>query len=239
MKLLPAIAAVANGFWALFGLVPLVISSSVHEYSPGSIAVFSDSSCTDTVVSLSGSVALDACVPASTTGNLSITFIIGEKPYCQDGNRPDLVLFEDACCAGYAIAHYIPNANYGDYGNGSCQHLIGGGFRAFVFVCGEFQIPTPSSIMASFTFPSSPSQSLTTIPQECLAAITSTTGAVTTQLPQTTKDPSSASTKTSGSSYTRAAPPGVIIGVITFAALFVAKAPRGWIVACGICTFLL
>ncbi len=55
---------------ALAVLIGLVAVPSAADSSPGSITIFSDDSCADFVVSQSGTVPLDACIPASTTGDL-------------------------------------------------------------------------------------------------------------------------------------------------------------------------
>ncbi len=231
MRLSTGIASTTDLLFILSGIVGVLIYPSGADSSPGSIAIFSDASCTDLVVSQSGSVPLDACIPGSATGGLSLTFIVSDKPFCDDGHRPDLVLFEDPCCSGYAIADYIPNARYGDYGNGSCQHLIGGGFRAAVFVCGKFQVPTPSVIAASYTFPS-PSQTSATPLGACLAAVTmSTTGDTSTSrslmatgnsttFPSTsTTASSSASSQTSDANHIGVVSPALINVIICFITL--------------------
>ena len=219
-----AIASRAT-FSTLLVLLGVLALPSATESSSGSITIFSDLSCTDVVVSHSGTIPLDTCIPASSTGNFSTNFIVNEKPFCEDGARPDLVLFEDPCCNGYSIANYIPNANYGDYGNGSCQHPNGAGFRALVFVCGQFQVPAPSIIAATFNFPSSPSQTSSTIPLECLAATSSTIlGGMT--LPPSAFPSSTTltmnvptSSRTSGSDKLRRLPPGVLVGIACVIAL--------------------
>ncbi|KAH8898605.1 hypothetical protein GQ53DRAFT_357941 [Thozetella sp. PMI_491] len=222
MRPLATIWSTETFFLALVGFIEVVSSTSTNDTSPGSITIFSDNSCTDQVISTSGSVPLDACIPASTSGDLSTTFIVSQKPFCQDGHRPDLVLFEDPCCGGNAIANYIPNANYGDYGDGSCQHLIGGGFRALVFVCGKFQVPTPSVIAASFTFPGSPSETSSTIPHQCLAKAPSTTPASqSTSLPGTTTATTPAISQTSSSSLAKFKPAAAAVGLTTLIILLV------------------
>ncbi|RFU32261.1 hypothetical protein B7463_g4071, partial [Scytalidium lignicola] len=151
MGLRATMAFVIN--FILVALLCLIIPrATATSSSSGKIELFSDESCTDQVSSKSSPIPLDVCILGSATGERSYSFIVPDKPYCEDGNRPDLVLFQDPCCTD-GVANYIPNALYGDYGNGSCQPLLGGDFVAYVFSCGDFPIPTPSILSIHFTFP--------------------------------------------------------------------------------------
>ena len=144
----------------LAGAAASVASVSSSE---GSIVVFSDDNCHDRVVSDSPTIPLEKCLPATTSGDMSLSFIVSEKPFCADGSRPNLYQFDDPCC-GNPIANWAPDANYGDYGNGSCQHLLGGGFRSMVFTCGDFDVHQPTVI--SYSFPA-PTHSTISLPDQC------------------------------------------------------------------------
>ncbi|KAL7947982.1 hypothetical protein V8C42DRAFT_342967 [Trichoderma barbatum] len=119
----------------------------------GSLDFFSDDKCENRIQAETAPIALDVCMPASPLGKLSRSFRVNEKPYCQDGSRPSLLFFQDCACTD-GIANYIPNANYGDYGNGSCQAMWGGEYLMFALSCGEFKAPVRSVISFGATFPS-------------------------------------------------------------------------------------
>ncbi|KAL6690745.1 hypothetical protein J3F84DRAFT_182426 [Trichoderma pleuroticola] len=121
----------------------------------GSLDFFSDDKCQHRIQAETAPIALDVCMPASPLGELSRSFRVDEKPYCPDGSRPSLLFFQDCACTD-GIANYIPNANYGDYGNGSCQAMWGGEYLMLTLSCGEFKAPVRSVIsIAAATFPSS------------------------------------------------------------------------------------
>ncbi|KAL5087535.1 hypothetical protein Trisim1_007756 [Trichoderma cf. simile WF8] len=120
----------------------------------GSLDFFSDDKCQHRIQTETAPMALDVCMPASPLGELSRSFRVDEKPYCPDGSRPSLLFFQDCACTD-GIANYIPNANYGDYGNGSCQAMWGGEYLMFALSCGEFKAPVRSVISFGATFPSS------------------------------------------------------------------------------------
>ncbi|UKZ74346.1 hypothetical protein TrVFT333_002011 [Trichoderma virens FT-333] len=90
----------------------------------GSLDFFSDDKCQHRIQAETAPISLDVCMPASPLGELSRSFRVDQKPYCPDGSRPSLLFFQDCACTD-GIANYIPNANYGDYGNGSCQAMWG------------------------------------------------------------------------------------------------------------------
>ncbi|KAH8805243.1 hypothetical protein F5884DRAFT_798812 [Xylogone sp. PMI_703] len=140
---------------ALTLLTPYVAASSSTS---GKIQIFSDYACADQVVSDSSPIPFNVCLPGSVANERSHSFIVPEKPYCHDGHRPDLLLFQDPCCTD-GVADYTPNALYGDYGNGSCQALLGGDFVAYVFSCGDYPVPQRTVISAAFTFPAPPTTS--------------------------------------------------------------------------------
>ncbi|KAL6830346.1 hypothetical protein V8C40DRAFT_240187 [Trichoderma camerunense] len=129
----------------------------------GSLDFFSDDKCQHRIQAETAPIALDVCMPASPLGELSRSFRVDEKPYCLDGSRPSLLFFQDCACTD-GIANYIPNANYGDYGNGSCQAMWGGEYLMFALSCGEFKAPVRSVISFAATFPSS---ATTTKPLGC------------------------------------------------------------------------
>ncbi|KAL6797779.1 hypothetical protein GGI42DRAFT_329906 [Trichoderma sp. SZMC 28013] len=120
----------------------------------GSLDFFSDDKCQHRIQAETAPISLDVCIPASPLGELSRSFRVDEKPYCPDGRRPSLLFFQDCACTD-GIANYIPNANYGDYGNGSCQAMWGGEYLMFALSCGEFKAPVRSVISFAATFPSS------------------------------------------------------------------------------------
>ncbi|KAK4060804.1 uncharacterized protein Triagg1_10574 [Trichoderma aggressivum f. europaeum] len=129
----------------------------------GSLDFFSDDKCQHRIQAETAPISLDVCMPASPLGELSRSFRVDEKPYCPDGSRPSLLFFQDCACTD-GIANYIPNANYGDYGNGSCQAMWGGEYLMFALSCGEFKAPVRSVISFAATFPSS---ATTTKPLGC------------------------------------------------------------------------
>ncbi|KAL7961851.1 hypothetical protein V8C34DRAFT_272663 [Trichoderma compactum] len=129
----------------------------------GSLDFFSDDKCQHRTQAETAPISLDVCMPASPLGELSRSFHVDEKPYCPDGSRPSLLFFQDCACTD-GIANYIPNANYGDYGNGSCQAMWGGEYLMFALSCGEFKAPVRSVISFAATFPSS---ATTTKPLGC------------------------------------------------------------------------
>lgn len=119
----------------------------------GSLDFFSDDKCQHRIQAETAPISLDVCMPASPLGELSRSFRVDEKPYCPDGSRPSLLFFQDCACTD-GIANYIPNANYGDYGNGSCQAMWGGEYLMFALSCGEFKASVRSVISFGATFPS-------------------------------------------------------------------------------------
>lgn len=119
----------------------------------GSLDFFSDDQCHNRIQAETAPISLDVCMPASPLGQLSRSFRVDQKPYCPDGSRPSLLFFQDCACTD-GIANYIPNANYGDYGNGSCQAVWGGEYLMFALSCGEFKAPVRSVISFAATFPS-------------------------------------------------------------------------------------
>ncbi|KAL7930388.1 hypothetical protein V8C35DRAFT_313129 [Trichoderma chlorosporum] len=119
----------------------------------GSLDFFSDDQCQHRIQAETAPISLDVCVPASPLGQLSKSFRVDQKPYCPDGSRPSLLFFQDCACTD-GIANYIPNADYGDYGNGSCQVMRGGEYLMFALSCGEFKAPVRSVIAFAATFPS-------------------------------------------------------------------------------------
>jgi hypothetical protein len=132
----------------------------------GNLDFFSDDQCQDRIQAENAPIPLDVCMPASPLGQLSRSFRVDQKPYCTDGSRPSLLFFQDCACTD-GIANYIPNANYGDYGNGSCQAMWGGEYLMFALSCGEFKAPVRSVISFAATFPAPPSS--TTKPVGCPA----------------------------------------------------------------------
>lgn len=136
----------------LLCLLCLLSTASAASLTTGSIEFFSDDACAKSILSRPNNIPRDVCLPAS-SGVPGKAFIVKEKPYCSDGSRPSLLLFQDCGCTD-GIANYIPNARYGDYGNGSCTPLLGGDFVTFVLSCGEFKAPVRSMIEFSATFPS-------------------------------------------------------------------------------------
>ncbi|KAH0531504.1 hypothetical protein TsFJ059_000330 [Trichoderma semiorbis] len=129
----------------------------------GNLDFFSDDKCQHRIQAETAPISLDVCMPASPLGELSRSFRVDEKPYCPDGSRPSLLFFQDCACTD-GIANYIPNANYGDYGNGSCQAMWGGEYLMFALSCGEFKAPVHSVISFGATFPST---ATTTKPLGC------------------------------------------------------------------------
>ncbi|RFU75132.1 hypothetical protein TARUN_7134 [Trichoderma arundinaceum] len=119
----------------------------------GNLDFFSDDKCQHRIQAETAPIPLDVCMPASPLGQLSRSFRVDQKPYCADGSRPSLLFFQDCACTD-GIANYIPNANYGDYGNGSCQALWGGEYLMFALSCGEFKAPVRTVISFAATFPS-------------------------------------------------------------------------------------
>jgi hypothetical protein len=121
----------------------------------GNLDFYSDDKCQDRIQAEVAPIPLDVCMPASPLGSLSRSFRVSQKPYCADGTtRPSLLFFQDCACTD-GIANYIPDALYGDYGNGSCNALWGGEYLMFALSCGEFKAPVRSVISfgATFTFP--------------------------------------------------------------------------------------
>ncbi|KAM0255612.1 hypothetical protein ACHAQJ_005617 [Trichoderma viride] len=138
--------------------------SAVTGSRGGNIDFFSDDQCKDRILAENAPIPLDVCMPASPLGHLTRSFRVDQKPYCQDGTRPSLLFFQDCACTD-GVANYIPNANYGDYGNGSCQAGWGGDFLMFALSCGEFEGPVRSVISFAATWPAPPSS--TTTPVGC------------------------------------------------------------------------
>jgi hypothetical protein len=159
-------------------LVGYLASVATADFSKGSIAIFADESCHESVLTDSPEIPLEKCLPATTSGEISLSFIVSEKPFCADGSRPDLLQFDDPCCIN-GIANWAPNALYGDYGNGSCQYWGGAGFRSMVFSCGEFELAhQPTVISLSVTFPAPPHSTIS-LPEQCPGSVfiaPSTTG---------------------------------------------------------------
>lgn len=119
----------------------------------GSLDFYSDDKCEDLLVAETAPIPLDVCMVSSPLGHITKSFRVKQKPYCPDGSRPSLLFFQDCACTD-GVANWIPNADYGDYGNGSCQAGWGGDFLMFVLSCGEFQEPVRSVISFAATFPS-------------------------------------------------------------------------------------
>lgn len=127
----------------------------------GNLDFYSDDKCQDRIQAEAAPIPLDVCMPASPLGSLSRSFRVSQKPYCADGTtRPSLLFFQDCACTD-GIANYIPDALYGDYGNGSCNALWGGEYLMFALSCGEFKAPVRSVISFGATFPA-PSPTTTT-----------------------------------------------------------------------------
>lgn len=127
----------------------------------GNLDFYSDDKCQDRLQAEVAPIPLDVCMPASPLGSLSRSFRVSQKPYCADGTtRPSLLFFQDCACTD-GIANYIPDALYGDYGNGSCNALWGGEYLMFALSCGEFKAPVRSVISFGATFPA-PSPTTTT-----------------------------------------------------------------------------
>ncbi|KAM0450524.1 hypothetical protein ACHAO4_006503 [Trichoderma viride] len=119
----------------------------------GNLDFYSDDKCQDRIQAEAAPIPLDVCMPASPLGSLSRSFRVSQKPYCADGTtRPSLLFFQDCACTD-GIANYIPDALYGDYGNGSCNALWGGEYLMFALSCGEFKAPVRSVISFAGTFP--------------------------------------------------------------------------------------
>ncbi|EHK42749.1 hypothetical protein TRIATDRAFT_320112 [Trichoderma atroviride IMI 206040] len=119
----------------------------------GNLDFYSDDKCQDRIQAEAAPIPLDVCMPASPLGSLSRSFRVSQKPYCADGTtRPSLLFFQDCACTD-GIANYIPDALYGDYGNGSCNALWGGEYLMFALSCGEFKAPVRSVISFASTFP--------------------------------------------------------------------------------------
>ncbi|KAL6900185.1 hypothetical protein GGI43DRAFT_61386 [Trichoderma evansii] len=119
----------------------------------GTFDLYSDDKCQDLIEAKPAPIPLEVCMPSSPLGTLLKSFRFTEKPYCSDGTtRPELYFFQDCDCQN-GVANWAPNANYGDYGNGSCQANWGGEFLMFVLTCGEYDIPRPSRITFAATFP--------------------------------------------------------------------------------------
>lgn len=166
-------------------LVSALASVATAAFSKGSIAIFADESCHESVLIDSPTIPLEKCLPATTSGKMSLSFVVSEKPFCADGSRPDLLQYDDPCCNN-GIANWAPNALYGDYGNGSCQYWGSAGFRSMVFSCGEFeQAHQPTAISLSFTFPAA-TQSTISLPDQCPGSVSlapSTTGSASAAMP--------------------------------------------------------
>ncbi|GFP52943.1 hypothetical protein TASIC1_0002012700 [Trichoderma asperellum] len=119
----------------------------------GNLDFYSDDKCQDRIQAEVAPIPLDVCMPASPLGSLSRSFRVSQKPYCADGTtRPSLLFFQDCACTD-GIANYIPDALYGDYGNGSCNALWGGEYLMFALSCGEFKAPVRSVFSFAATFP--------------------------------------------------------------------------------------
>ncbi|OAQ72870.2 hypothetical protein VFPPC_00725 [Pochonia chlamydosporia 170] len=138
---------------AILALVLCLLTiASTTDIQAGSIEFFSDDDCTKSLLTKPNNIPRDQCLLAS-PDQPGRAFLVKEKPYCADGTRPSLLLYQDCGCTD-GVANYIPNARYGDYGNGSCTPLLGGDFVMFVLDCGEFKRPIRSRIEFSATFPS-------------------------------------------------------------------------------------
>ncbi|EGR49777.1 uncharacterized protein TRIREDRAFT_105984 [Trichoderma reesei QM6a] len=131
----------------------LGLGASATGSRGGSLDFFSDDKCQDLIKAETAPIPLDVCMVASPLGRLTRSFRVDQKPYCPDGSRPSLLFYQDCACTD-GVANWIPNANYGDYGNGSCQAGWGGDFLMFVLSCGEFKEPVRSVISFAATFPS-------------------------------------------------------------------------------------
>ncbi|PTB79935.1 hypothetical protein M440DRAFT_1467374 [Trichoderma longibrachiatum ATCC 18648] len=131
----------------------LGLGASATGSRGGSLDFFSDDKCQDLIKAETAPIPLDVCMVASPLGRLTRSFRVDQKPYCPDGSRPSLLFFQDCACTD-GVANWIPNANYGDYGNGSCQAGWGGDFLMFALSCGDFKAPERTVISFGATFPS-------------------------------------------------------------------------------------
>ncbi|TFA99000.1 hypothetical protein CCMA1212_009197 [Trichoderma ghanense] len=131
----------------------LGLGASATGSRGGSLDFFSDDKCQNLIKAETAPIPLDVCMVASPLGRLTRSFRVDQKPYCPDGSRPSLLFFQDCACTD-GVANWIPNANYGDYGNGSCQAGWGGDFLMFALSCGEFKAPERTVISFAATFPS-------------------------------------------------------------------------------------
>ncbi|KAH8197312.1 hypothetical protein TruAng_008516 [Truncatella angustata] len=154
------------------GVLALVSTAIAALPRLGNITLFSDTACTDAVFVNNFIVGRDFCAPAdnsgSGTGSVFQSYILNERPFCDDGWRPLFNVYGDLACADL-IASYEPGPLYdppGPDADGTCV-APGGEYKAVAFICDDFEGTGPG---VSGTLPS-PSTSAT----RTLSSVTQTT----------------------------------------------------------------
>lgn len=140
-------------FHAMTVLFSLLFCTAVAamNVSVGSVEFFSDDACTQVILDRPNNIPRDVCLPGTSSAP-GKAFRVKDRPYCEDGTRPSLLLYQDCTCDD-GVANAAPDAQWGDYADGSCIPLLGGEFWTFVLYCGKFDVPTRTAISFSATFP--------------------------------------------------------------------------------------
>ncbi|KAF2445978.1 hypothetical protein P171DRAFT_277296 [Karstenula rhodostoma CBS 690.94] len=111
----------------------------------GNITLFSDTTCSDPIFLNSWNLGRDFCAKLDKIASSPVdvpfqSYILNERPWCDNGSRPDLNLYRDEACAGL-IRSFEPGALYKSEdpdADGTCV-APGGEYRAMAFVCDGFE----------------------------------------------------------------------------------------------------
>ncbi|KAK9771888.1 hypothetical protein SCAR479_11369 [Seiridium cardinale] len=142
--------------WVKIAFVCLVAAGGTTAAlsKTGNFTVFSDTACQDPLFVNSEIKGRDFCAPTDNEGNwggeatdfIFKSYILNERPWCDNGSRPYFNVYSDQDCANL-IKSYPAGALYNPTGpdaDGTCV-VPGAEYKAVAFVCDGFDTPPPSS----------------------------------------------------------------------------------------------
>ncbi|KAM0813982.1 hypothetical protein AB5N19_13984 [Seiridium cardinale] len=170
--------------WVKIAFVCLVAAGGTTAAlsKTGNFTVFSDTACQDPLFVNSEIKGRDFCAPTDNEGNwggeatdfIFKSYILNERPWCDNGSRPYFNVYSDQDCANL-IKSYPAGALYNPTGpdaDGTCV-VPSAEYKAVAFVCDGFDTPPPSST-SELPMTSTPTSTSVRVSTTALTSVTST-----------------------------------------------------------------
>lgn len=137
--------------WAASAALALIATATASLTHIGNITHFSDTTCSDPIFVNSWTLGRDFCaiVESSASSPVDVPFrsyILNERPWCDNGSRPYLNVYRDEACAELIRSYepgalYVPGTLYEPEGPDADRTCVEPGeeYKAMAFVCDGFE----------------------------------------------------------------------------------------------------